>query len=75
LDRKTAFLAAAHALADAILSWREGSTPLNDLLEEAATPGGIAASVMDGMNSAGYVPAVQRGLQAGLSRAKTNAKS
>jgi|SRR5438105_9276442 len=75
LDRKTAFLAAAHALADGVLSWREGKAPLNDLLREAATPRGIAATVMEGMNSAGYVQAVQHGLRAGLSRAKKNARS
>ena len=40
LDRKTAMIAAAHALADGILAWRERSISLDDLLREAATPGG-----------------------------------
>jgi pyrroline-5-carboxylate reductase len=75
LDRRTAFVAAAHALADGIISWRQGEVPLKDLLHEAATPGGIAAAVMNAMNSAGYRYAVERGLQAGLERARTNLKS
>lgn len=72
LDRKTAFTAAAHALADGINSWREGSVPLARLLHEAATPAGIAATVIEAMNSAGYTLAVQRGLRAGLARARAN---
>src|SRR5712692_7565624 len=41
LDQKTALTAAAHALADGIVSWREGDISSNYLLREAATPGGI----------------------------------
>jgi pyrroline-5-carboxylate reductase len=74
LDRKTALTAAAHALADGILAWREGNIPLDDLLHEAATPGGIAATTMAGMDRSGYQRIVQRGLQAGMSRARRNAK-
>jgi pyrroline-5-carboxylate reductase len=74
LDRKTARLAAAHALADGILSWREGNIRLNDLLEEAATPGGIAAATMSAMDRGGYQRIVERGLRAGLARAKENAR-
>jgi pyrroline-5-carboxylate reductase len=74
LDRQTAFAAAAHALADAIISWREGKESLDALLHEAATPGGIAATVMNTMNSAGYSQIVQRGLRAGVARARKNAK-
>jgi len=44
LNRKTALLASAHALADGILAWREGKHSLEALLAEAATPGGIAAT-------------------------------
>jgi pyrroline-5-carboxylate reductase len=75
LDQKTAFTAAAHALGDAILSWREGEESLEALLHEAATPGGIAATVMDTMNAAGYRKIVQRGLRAGVARARKNAKA
>lgn len=73
LDRKTALLAAAHALADGIIAWREGNIPLEDLLQEAATPGGIAAAVMKSMDAAGYERSVRRGLAAGLKRTRKNA--
>ena len=74
LDRKTALTAAAHALADGILAWRKTTSSLDELLEEAATPGGIAAAVMSAMNAAGYGRAVEKGLHAGLSRARANAR-
>lgn len=74
LDRKAAFTAAAHALADGIASWRAGTVPLRNLLHEAATPGGIAATVMNAMNDAGYSRVVEHGLRAGLVRARANAK-
>jgi pyrroline-5-carboxylate reductase len=75
LNRKTALTAAAHALADGILAWREGSVPLVDLLHEAATPGGIAAATMASMDKAGYKRAVQRGLRSGMDRAHRYAKN
>jgi pyrroline-5-carboxylate reductase len=74
LGRKTALTAAAHALANGIEYWREGHLSLEGLLHEAATPGGIAAAVMSAMDSAGYARVVERGLRAGLARAKKNAK-
>lgn len=74
LDRKTALIAAAHALADGIVTWREGNISLDALLQEAATPGGIAATVMETMNRAGYRAIVEGGLAAGLSVARKNAK-
>jgi len=74
LDRKTALTAAAHALADGIVSWREGNTSLTALLQEAATPGGIAAAVMEEMDQAGYSRVVKRGLGTGLAKARKNAK-
>jgi pyrroline-5-carboxylate reductase len=74
LDRKIALTAAAHALADGIIAWREGRTSLEALLHEAATPGGIAAGVMQSMDRAGFNQAVLRGLAAGLSRARQNSK-
>ncbi len=75
LDRKTALTAAAHALADGVLAWRESILSLDSLLNEAATPGGIAASTMAKMDQSGYKRSVQLGLQAGMSRAAKNAKS
>lgn len=74
LDRKTALTAAAHALADGILSWREGKIPLHRLLHEAATPGGIAAAVMNAMDSSGYQRTIQQGLGAGMTQAYKNAR-
>jgi pyrroline-5-carboxylate reductase len=74
LDHQTALTAAAHALADGILAWREGNISLDALLREAATPGGIAATTMASMDRLGYQRIVQRGLRAGMSRAKKNAR-
>jgi pyrroline-5-carboxylate reductase len=75
LDRKTALSAAAHALGDGITSWCEGDLSLAELLHEAATPGGIAATTMETMNKSGYLEMLKRSLQAGVARAKANAKS
>jgi pyrroline-5-carboxylate reductase len=74
LDRKTALIAAAHALADGVLAWRESGVSLDALLNEAATPGGIAAATLAKMGQSGYKRSVQLGLQAGMNRAKKNAK-
>ena len=74
LDRKTALLASAHALADGIVAWRQGRLPLESLFEEAATPGGIAATAAAGMDAAGYRAAVRKGVAAGLQKARANAR-
>jgi pyrroline-5-carboxylate reductase len=74
LDGKTALAAAAHALADGIVAWREGNVPLAKLLEQAATPGGIAATVTGAMRSAGQARIVERGLRAGVARARRYAR-
>ena len=74
LDRKTALTAAAHALADGIMSWREADVSLDALVQEAVTPGGIAAAVMEAMNQAGFKRAIEKGLAAGLRRTRKNAK-
>jgi pyrroline-5-carboxylate reductase len=74
LDAKTAKIAAAHALADGVLAWREGKLSLDDLLHEAATPGGISAATLASMAQSGYRRIVQRGLRAGMGRARRNAK-
>ena len=73
LDRNTALLASAHALADGIIAWREGDISLQSLLEEAVTPGGIAATTTSAMEAGGYGRAVWRGIDAGLRRARANA--
>jgi pyrroline-5-carboxylate reductase len=73
LDRKTAGVAAAHALADGIRAWRDGDVPLDELLREAATPGGTAAAVMASFDRAGYRNIMERGLRAGITQARKNA--
>jgi len=73
LDRTIASAAAAHALADGIAAWRSGTSPLDDLLQEAATPGGTAAAVMASINHAGYARIVSQGLRAGIRQARKNA--
>ena len=74
LDRKTALLAAAHALCDGIGYWRQSGESLDDLLQEAATPGGIAAATMSAMDTAGYARVVEKGIRAGVKRARLNGK-
>ena len=74
LDRKTAMIAAAHALCDGIGYWRQSGEKLEDLLHEAATPGGIAAATMDAMDRAGYARVVAKGLRAGVGQARKNAR-
>jgi pyrroline-5-carboxylate reductase len=74
LDPKTALAAAAHAITTGILAWREGDSSLQELLQEATTPGGIAAMVTKTLDSAGYPRAVKQALRAGLVRAKQNAR-
>src|SRR5580704_15003809 len=74
LDQKTALIAAAHALGDGIFYWRASGLSLDELLEEAATPGGIAAATMAAMDRAGYLRAVARGIRAGVTQAQKNAR-
>jgi pyrroline-5-carboxylate reductase len=73
LDRKTALAAAAHALNDGILYWRESGLGLAKLLREAVTPGGIAAATLLGTDKSGYARAVANGLKAGIAQARRNA--
>lgn len=73
LNRKSARMAAAHGLADGIAAWRAGTSPLEDLLREASTPGGTAAAVIASINDAGYARIVQQGLRAGIRQARKNA--
>lgn len=75
LDEKTASIAAAHALSEGILYWRESGLPLEVLLQEAATPGGIAAATMRAMDRAGYGRTVAKGLAAGIAQARRNARA
>jgi pyrroline-5-carboxylate reductase len=70
LDRKTALQAAAHALGDSTNSWHDSNESLDELLEEAATPGGIAATVRKSLDAEGYQRMLLRALRAGVRRAK-----
>ncbi len=72
LDRRTALAAAAHALAGGVTAFTEGKLPLEKLIHEAATPGGIAAKVMRTMDDAGYYGIIERGVRAGVARARAN---
>lgn len=74
LDSATALTAAAHSLADGIGYWRHSGIGLDELLHEAATPGGIAAATVEAMNKAGYARAVAKGLKAGIGQARKNAR-
>ena len=74
LERNVALTAAAHALADGISSWTEGEIELDELIKEAATPGGIAATVMSTMDDGKYQVLVEKALRAGIARARANAR-
>ncbi|MGO9088984.1 MAG: pyrroline-5-carboxylate reductase family protein [Candidatus Sulfotelmatobacter sp.] len=74
LDRHTALTAAAHALSAGILYWKESGQSLTRHLHEAATPGGIAAATMSGMDKSGYARVVANGLKAGIAQARRNAR-
>ena len=74
LDRATALTAAAHALGDGILYWRESGKDLSELLREAATPGGIAAATMAAMDASGYARVARNGIRAGVRQARLNAR-
>lgn len=74
LSAKVALTAGAHALADAILYWRESGQSLSDLLHEAATPGGTSAATLAAMDAAGYKKVIERGLAAGIRQARANAR-
>jgi pyrroline-5-carboxylate reductase len=73
LNRNTALMASAHALADGIIAWRDGNDSLESLVEEAVTPGGIASATVTAMDAAGYWRAVRHGVTSGLRRARANA--
>jgi pyrroline-5-carboxylate reductase len=74
LDPETALIAAAHALGDGIAYWRGSGQSLEDLLQEAATPGGIAAATMAAMDKSGYARVIANGLKAGIGQARRNAR-
>lgn len=72
LDHRVALIAGAHGLAGGI---REGSILLDELIKEAATPGGIAAAAMTAMDKGHYQRLVEKALRAAVARARANAKA
>jgi len=70
LSARTAFAAVAHALMEGARAPGEGETSLEGLLAEAATPGGIAAAVLDALRAGAYERLVERAFRAGLERAR-----
>jgi pyrroline-5-carboxylate reductase len=73
LDARTAFVAVAHSLADGVRSL-SGTEALVEALEEAATPGGIAARVLETMRASGYERVIERAFRAGLAQARRVAR-
>lgn len=72
LDHRVALIAAAHGLAGGI---REGEILLDELIKEAATPGGIAEAAMTAMDKGQYQRLVQKALRAAVARARANANA
>jgi pyrroline-5-carboxylate reductase len=70
LSARTAFLAAAHGLAEGVRALEENPAALDALLAEAATPGGIAAETIRAMRAGGYERLVERAYRAGVARAR-----
>jgi len=71
LSPRAAFVAAAHGLLDGLHSLGKGESSLEELLAEAATPGGIAGKVLETMHSEKYERLIERAYRAGLARART----
>ena len=74
LSARTAFLAAAHGLAEGVRALEQNPAALGALLAEAATPGGIAAQVTRAMRAGGYERIVERAYRAGVQRARRVAR-
>lgn len=70
LGERLALTAASHALADGVQLWRQNRSSLHRELREAATPGGIAAAVMQSMDDSGLAQTIEAGLRAGLARCR-----
>jgi len=70
LSPRIAFAAAAHGLAEGVRALEKNPAALEDLLAEAATPGGIAAEVLRSMHAGGYEQLVERAYRAGVARAR-----
>lgn len=73
LPRRTALIAAAHALSAAQAAPQQ-KVNLERMVRQAATPGGTAEATMAGMDAAGYREAVAKGVKAGVARARSMAR-
>ncbi len=74
LSPRTASVAVAHALVEGARAPGEGDASLEQLMAEAATPGGIAASVLDTLHAGAYERLVERAFRTGLARARKMAQ-
>jgi len=74
LSPRTAFVAAAHGLVDGLHSLQKGGASLDELLAEAATPGGIAGKVLETQRAGGYERLMERAFRAGVARARVAAR-
>ena len=74
LDFQTAIAAARRLSPTVSITGGKGKTTIAELLNEAATPGGVAEATMSEMDKSGYRRAIQNGLRAGLRRTRANAK-
>jgi len=70
LSARTAAAAVTHALVEGARAPGEGDAKLEELMAEAATPGGIAAAVLDTLRAGAYNRLVERAFRAGLARAR-----
>jgi pyrroline-5-carboxylate reductase len=69
LSARTAAAAVTHALVEGARARGEGDGSLDELMAEAATPGGIAAATLDTLRARAYDRIVERAFRAGLERA------
>jgi len=70
LSARTASVAVAHALVEGARAPGEGDASLEELLAEAATPGGVAAAVLETLRAGAYDRLVERSFRAGLALAR-----
>ncbi len=73
LDRKSARLAAAHALADGIAAWRGAIYPWRNCCKRQLRPAARRPAVMASLDDAGYGKILEQGLRAGIRQARKNA--
>lgn len=73
LNKHAALVAAAHALGAAEAVLKQRNADIENMVRQAATPGGTAEATMAAMDAAGYGDVVAKGVQAGIARARSMA--